>query len=245
MTMPGSCFGWVLVLAGAVAAGAAGAADSWLQPYAGASSAPAAPWAVVGLPKQSKPYTRFSVVDVDGRRALRVEADKSYGNLVHPLKRSITAAHLAWQWRVDEPLTRADLREKQGEDIAVKVCTVWDLPMDQVPFAERQALRVARAATDGELPTATVCYVWDPALPVGTKLDSPFTRRLRYIVLRNGQDPLKQWTEDRRDIAADFLALFGDESTTLPPLVGILVGADSDNTRAHSVAHVADIVLGP
>ena len=56
-----------------------------LQPFAGSGSAPAAPWQVIGLPAQSKPFTHFSVVELDGQHALRVEADSSYGNLVHPL----------------------------------------------------------------------------------------------------------------------------------------------------------------
>jgi hypothetical protein len=246
MKMHGSTFGRILALLAALAAGAPCAAESWLQPYADASSAPASPWVVLGLPHQSKPFTRFSVVDLDGKRALRMEANKSYGNLVHPLKRTVTTAHLAWQWRVDEPLKDTDLHEKAGEDIAAKVCTAWDLPIESISFAERQTLRIARAASDVELPGATVCYVWDPVLAPDTQLESPYTRRVRYIVLRGPADPLRRWTAERRDIVADFFALFGDEAKkTLPPLIGVLVGADADNTRQHSVADVADIVLEP
>src|SRR2546427_5935826 len=78
-------------------------AQAALQPFAAAGSAPAAPWRVVGLPHQTKPFTRFSVVDLDAHRALRVEADASYGNLVHPLQLSTANAHLAWQWRGGGP----------------------------------------------------------------------------------------------------------------------------------------------
>jgi len=244
--MQGSGFMRALVFAGALAAAvAAGAAEPLLQPFAGAGSAPAAPWAVIGLPHQSKPFTRFSVVDLDGHRALRVEAESSYGNLVHPLHRAMASAHLSWQWRVDEMNPRADLHERQGDDTTLKVCVMWDLPIDRVPFLERQVLRAARSHSDIELPAATVCYVWDPVLPVGTHLDSPFTRRLRYLVLRSGQDPLHHWTAERRDVAADFLALFGDEATSLPPIAGVAVGADTDNTRSHSVAYAADVSLEP
>jgi hypothetical protein len=31
----------------------------------------------------------------------------------------------------------------------------------------------------------------------------------------------------------------------VPPIVGIAVGADSDNTKSHSVAYVSGIVLEP
>ena len=44
-----------------------------VQP-AGSGDAPAAPWHVVGLPQQTKPFTRFNVVTLDGQRVLKVEA---------------------------------------------------------------------------------------------------------------------------------------------------------------------------
>jgi len=235
--------GFVRAICLLAAAGSASAAT--LQPFAGSASTPLAPWQVGGLPQQTKPFTHFSVVDLDGHRALRVEANLSYGNLVHPLQMTAANNHLAWQWRLDEPNLAVDLHQRQGDDIALKVCTLWDMPIDKVPFLERQLLRVARSRAGEPLPAATVCYVWDPFLPVGTALDSPFTRRLRYIVLRSGTERLHQWMPERRDITADFLKLFGAETNEVPPLVGVAIGADADNTQGHSVGHVADMVLDP
>ncbi len=218
------------------------AAGNQLQPYAAAGSAPAAPWHVVGLPQQTKPFTRFSVVDIDGKRALRAEAVESYGNLVHALNLERTAAKLSWRWRVELLNTAVNLRVKEGDDSALKVCALWDLPLENVPFVERQILRVARSRTAEPLPAATVCYVWDAKLAEGTELDSPFTHRLRYVVLRSGDKP-NGWFSEKRDIGADFLKFFGNESATLPPLIGIAVGADADNTHGRSVAYVADLLL--
>ena len=36
-----------------------------------------------------------------------------------------------------------------------------------------------------------------------------------------------------------------DESKEVPPVTGVAVGADADNTHGHSLAHVADLVLEP
>ena len=52
---------------------------------------------------------------------------------------------LRWARRLQEPNTAADLRLKAGDDAAVKVCLSFDLPLDRVPFMERQVLRIARA----------------------------------------------------------------------------------------------------
>ena len=214
-------------------------------PFGPAAPQARAPWHLTGLPNQTKPYTAFSVVELEGRKALRIEADSSYGNLVYPLRLPTQPTALAWQWRADELIDAEDLRTRGGDDVAVKVCVMFDMPLEKVPFIERQLLRVARGQTREPVPAATVCYVWDGHLPVGTTLDNAFTRRIRYKVLQSGTANLHQWMSERRNIAADFSELFGAESSEVPPVIGVLVGADADNTHGHSLAHVADVVIEP
>ena len=44
-------------------------------------------------------------------------------------------------------------------------------------------------------------------------------------------------------MAADFVRLFGDECKTVPPLVGVAIGADADNTKTRSVGFVTGLTL--
>jgi hypothetical protein len=236
---------FILLAAALLFAACARAELPLLQPWLAGATLPPAPWHVAGLPQQRKPLTRFDLVDLDGRHALRVESGDSYGNLVHPLNLPRPAVHLSWQWRVDQLVEGADLRTRAGDDTTLKVCVFFDLPIARVPFVERQLLRLARARSEEPLPAATVCYVWDNQLPVGTTLDNAYTRRLRYIVLESGRDHLHQWLPERRDVAADFIRLFGDESPQPPAIVGIGIGADADNTHGHGLGHVADLMLEP
>lgn len=212
---------------------------------AGIGPAPPVPWHVAGLPMQSKPYTRFSMVELDGKRVLRLDADRSYGNLVHPLPPGEPGRFLSWRWRVDVPNERANLRLSGGDDSAAEVCVMFDLPMQAVPFIDRQVVRLGRAHSTELLPTATVCYVWDAHFPVGTVLDNAFTRRIRMIVLRGAGTPLMAWRSERRDVRADFLRLFGDEASEVPDIVGVGVSADADNTQSRSLAYIADLALEP
>lgn len=221
------------------------AADPLLTPFAESAAEPPAPWHFVGLPGQTKPKTTFTVVEIDGRKALRVEAVESYGNTVHPVKFTGPTGTLAWQWKVETPIAAADLRAKQGDDTAIKVCVFFDMPMDQVPFVDRQLLKIGQSKSSEPLPTATVCYVWDTNLPVGTSIDNAFTRRMRYIVLETGPGKIGQWKSEKRNVMADFTKLFGDESSKVPPIIGIAVGADADNTKTRSVGYVANITLEP
>lgn len=210
-----------------------------LPPVAGSAG-----WTAALLPNQTLPLTRFTPVDLEGMRVLRIEAQRSYGNLMHELPADAHAARsLSWRWRVERFAEGADLRRKTGDDAAAKVCLMYDLPLDRVPFLERQTLRMARAAAGERLPAATLCYVWDATLPAQTVLPNAYTRRLRWIVLQGAGSPLGRWQSERRDLAADFIAAFGDESRELPPLRAVLVGADADNTGGTSVSHVADLEL--
>ncbi|MBL8352724.1 MAG: DUF3047 domain-containing protein [Burkholderiaceae bacterium] len=225
-------------------AGSGAAGGALLVPPAGAGDLPTPPWHVVGLPQQSKPYTRFSAVTLDGQRVLKVEADRSYGNLVHAVHEEPAGRHrLSWRWRVDEPIAASDLRRKDGDDSPVKVCAMFDLATDAVPFVERQVLRVARLRSGEMLPSASVCYVWDAHLSPGTVLANAFTRRIRFIVLRGPETPLHSWVSEQRDVWADFLKMFGDEAEAVPPLVGIGIGADADNTQSRSLAYIGTITL--
>ena len=222
-------------------------ATARLVPWPASGASAPAPWRPAGLPRQKAPFTAFSIVTLDGRRALRIEAENSYGNLLHPLRVDAAAArHLSWRWQVERLNEAADLHQRGGDDTTIKLCALFDLPLDKVPFVERQVLRAARSMTDDLVPAASICYVWDDRLPVGTELPSAFTGRLRYVVLQSGSSRVGQWVSERRDLVADFQRLFGKESGgQVPPLIGIAVGADADNTRQRSVAHVADLLLEP
>ena len=235
----------VAVLLAALAAPAAAADATALTPFAAPAAEPPQPWGFVGLPGQTKPKTRFSVVEIDGRKAVRIEANESYGNIVHPVKFSGPKAALSWQWKVETPVPAPDLRTRQGDDTSVKVCVFFDMSLDLVPFVERQLQKIAQSKTTDPLPNATVCYVWDPTLAAGTELDNAFTRRMRYIVLESGADKVGKWMPEKRDVMADFVKLFGSESPKAPPIMGIAIGADADNTHTRSVAYVANIVLEP
>lgn len=200
-------------------------------------------WQAEGMPTKKKPMTRFEPVELEGRRVLRVEADASYGNLVHRVPADGAKRILSWRWRVDRTIDIADQRTRSGDDTAVKVCAMFDMPLSSIPFTDRQMLRAARTLAGEELPGATVCYVWDNKLAQGTELPNAFTNRMRIIVLRGVGSRTGDWSGERRDVRADFLRLFGEETSVVPPLLAIVVAADADNTQGHSLAYVADLTF--
>jgi Protein of unknown function (DUF3047) len=217
--------------------------DNLLTSPIGGGSEPAPPWHVVGLPKQTKPFTQFRVVSRDGARVLEVEAKLSYGNLVHELPASSKGNRLSWRWRVERGIAAGDPTTRSGDDHPIAVCAMFDVPLASLPFVERQMLRAARSMSNDDVPTATLCYTWDERLAPGTAIESPFTRRVRYLVLRGQGDAQREWRREERDLRADFQRLFGEEAKGSPPLQAVAVAGDADNTQGQSLALLADLVL--
>lgn len=226
-------------------AAAAGSAAQTLVPPVDADGRLSPRWRVAGLPQQKPPLTRYRVESIDGRAALRLEARASYGNLVLDAPGATPLRRLAWSWRIEQPNPAADLHSKAGDDSAARVCLSFDLPLQRVPFVERQMLRMARAQAGQPLPAATLCWVWGGPEARQTVIDNAYSRRVRYLVLRNQDDGTGRWHQESVDVAADFRRAFGDESPDLPPLLALVVAADADNTRAQSVAHLAGLSFEP
>lgn len=202
---------------------------------------PSAPgWRFVGLP--SLPRTRIEPVELDGARVLRIESERGYGQWVLDVRPpAAVRAALEWEWRLERRNDAADLKRRAGDDTSLKVCALFAMPDDRVPFDERWLLRLARSRSAEPLPAATLCYVWDARLPAGTLLPNAYSRRVRYLVAEDADSPLASWRRQRRHLGADFLRAFGDESKEVPPLMAIAVGADADNTGAGSLGHLRSL----
>ena len=216
-----------------------------LTPFSSVSSGQApAPWHFTTLP--NKAPTRFEVEQLDGQRVLKVDADGSYGNLVHPTKVQLNSqATLAWRWRVEQFVEGADLRTRSGDDGAAKVCVFFDLPTDRLPFGERTRLALAHRATGEVVPSETLCYVWDTKEAKGSEFANAFTKRIRMVVLESGPAAKPgAWVAEHRNLLADYRRAFGEEAgDTLPDVVAVAISADADNTHGHGIAYFSDLDL--
>ena len=125
------------------------------------------PWQVITLPKIPR-HTTYEVVNFDGRRVVKATADGSYANVVHPLNVDPGTAELRWSWRVDEFPAGSDLSVKRGDDLAAKVCVLFDLPLERLSWIDRLKIELGRRLFRLDLPAATLCYVWDRTLAPGS-----------------------------------------------------------------------------
>ena len=237
MTKVANLLFWALVV------NSASAAELTTFSSATGTTAPA-PWQYIALPERyAKQLTAIDIYPLDGKKTLRLRADKSWGTVAHPWAGA--AKTIEFQWRLDKPLPQASFKNKATEDAAIKVCASFDMPADRMPVGERSLFKLVQFFSRDKLPTATLCYVWANAEELGSIVNSPTTARVRYMALDNTSSSLKTWKAHKRNFSDDFLKAFSAESSTVPAVTAIIIGADADNTQDNSLGYVSDIVIQP
>lgn len=197
-------------------------------------------WVTRLLPGVPQP-TRYTLVDDGGITVLRADSAAGASAVSRALRVDPdTHPRLRWRWKVDTLVPAADIASKSGDDFPARIYVSFDLPLARLPFFERQLLRLARALFDADLPTATLCYVWDGKAPAGSIVRSAYSNRVQMVVVESGSARLQQWVTVERDLAADFRAAFG---TAAPAVTGIAIAVDTDNTGGRATSFFGDIVF--
>ncbi|HYE37363.1 DUF3047 domain-containing protein [Methylocaldum sp.] len=195
-------------------------------------------WTLTTLPRVPR-ATRFDVIRDEGQNVLRAVSESAAATLTHKLRvDTARTPWLAWRWKVTRVLDRADLTRKDGDDYAARVYVLFDYGLDRLSVAERFRIRLGRSLYGQDLPAAALCYVWDNRHPTGTSAWSAYTDRVRMIVVESGPERVGRWVTETRNVAADFRAVFGEEP---PPIAGIALAADTDNTGESVVAYFGDV----
>lgn len=129
---------------------------------------------------------------------------------------------LAWSWKVIRLPTGGDVRERGRDDQAAQVYVIfprWPSPRTQ---------------------SDVIGYVWDTTAPMGTTLPSPKAPNVRIIVVQSGPARLGTWQNERRDVAADYRALFGHRA---PRVGAIAVMIDANDTASAAEAMIGDLMF--
>jgi hypothetical protein len=238
----------IAVLALAIAIAIAGsltcvsAADGRVAIAPFSSAAPGGPlpepWKLVTLAK-IKRQTRYTLVRDADTTVLQADAYASMASVMHPLHFDPRDHPIVeWRWKITHLLRKSDMATKSGDDFPARFYVLFDYDIARLPFATRVKIRLARALFGEELPLAVLCYVWDGKSSQGASAWSPYTDRVRIIVAQSGEAQLNQWVTVRRNIVDDFRAAFGEDP---PPVSGVAVATDTDNTGESVTAFYGDI----
>jgi hypothetical protein len=188
-----------------------------------------------------KPPAAVTVETADGRSVVHIAADRSAGAIVDRFPAAPDAT-LSWRWKIDHPVVKANLAKRSGDDFAARVYVFFDVPARTLSFGQRMTLALARRLTGENLPAAAICYVWDNHHAVGTVAPNPFYAPVRTFVVESGAAKAGQWVTETRDLAADFRKAFGRDP---PPITGIAIASDTDNTHGQANAWFGDVRFVP
>lgn len=189
-------------------------------------------WHEVHLPgKQATLYQRGSK---DGRAALAAQSQASASLLRRHLSRTPEQlGEVSFSWWVQDLVAGANVAEPGLTDAPARVLFAFEGDVSRLPMRTRAQFELAQALTGERPPYATLVYVWDASLPVGSVIVNPRSDRVRKIVVDSGPGKLRQWRDHRRNLAADFRKAFGEDPGALAS-IAVMTDSDNTGTRAQS-----------
>jgi hypothetical protein len=196
-------------------------------------------WQTMRLP--GKLLTAYRVAPQGSRDALLAEAASSASMLrqaLHIPPGQLGA--LQFDWRVDQLIVGADMRQREAEDSPVRLILVFEGDRQRFSMQNQLLSELTLSLTGEPLPYATLMYVWCNDCPAESVIVNPRTDRIRKLAVESGPGQVGQWLNYRRDIRADFEKAFGE-----PPgaLLGLAIMTDTDNTRSTTRAWYGAIRL--
>jgi len=189
-------------------------------------------------------HTAYALVrDPEAGIVVRAEARQSASGLIRhvdiaPADRPV----LRWQWKAKNVIAKGNVKRKDGDDYPARIYVSFRYSPERLSLLERAKYAAARVVYGEYPPHAGLNYIWDSMAPVGTIVPNPFTDRVKMIVVESGPQRLRQWLLYERDIVADYRAAFGEDP---PPVSGVALMTDADNTGETATAHYGDITLSP
>ena len=177
-----------------------------------------------------KLLTAYRVAPQGTHDALLAEATSSASMLRQALHISPDQlGALQFDWRVDQLIAGADMRQREAEDSPVRLILVFEGDRQRFSAQNNLLSELTLSLTGEPLPYATLMYVWCNDCPAGSVIVNPRTDRIRKLAVESGAGRVGQWLSYRRDIRADFEKAFGE-----PPgaLLGLAIMTDTDNTRS-------------
>jgi hypothetical protein len=146
---------------------------------------------------------------------------------------------LTWTWRVSNVLKRGNAREKDGDDYPARIYVTFDYDPSNFGFVDRAKYTALQALGYDEVPTRALNYVWASRVERDTILPNPYTDWVQMIPVRSGSTSVGTWVSERRNVRADYRRAFG---ASPPPINGIAIMTDTDNTEESATAYYGDIV---
>jgi hypothetical protein len=196
-------------------------------------------WSNVPIP--GKRATLYSWAEKEGRRAFVAQADSSASLWMKRVPETAAQPQqVEFSWWVQDSLPKSNVGDAERSDSVARVVFGFDGDVGSLPFKTRMLFELAHTLTGYTPPYASLVYVWDAELPIGSVVVDGRSDRIRKIVVDSGPSQRRNWRDHKRDLAADFRLAYGEEPGKL---VSYAVMTDTDNTRSRATTWYGEIRL--
>lgn len=188
-------------------------------------------------------HTRYRLVEEDGVQVVEATTDNSASGLIARLEVNPgESLILTWRWKVSNTFAKGDARKKSGDDYPARIYVAFEFEADKASWFERAKRKTVETVFGEELPGNAINYIWANRLAEGEIIANPYAEETMMIAVTSGEAQAGQWVTVERDIVADYRAAFGEDP---PPLRGVAIMSDSDNTGESATAWYGDLTLTP
>lgn len=185
--------------------------------------------------------TRYTVVREGEHYVVKAESHSSASGLYKALDLDPKVYQIiSWRWKVENILTKADARRKEGDDYPARLYVAFQYDARHTTLWERTGYGAYKLLYGDYPPQHVINYIWDNRLPKGTAIDNAYTDRAKMVVVESGADNVGRWVREERNLYDDYKRLFGQEP---PRIAGIALMTDTDDTGEDAVAYYDEIAL--
>jgi len=188
-----------------------------------------------------KRHTDYSLVNAGDMVVVKAVSNQSASGLTRAV--SIDPAKypvIQWQWKVNNILQKGDVTNKDGDDYSARIYITFAFDPDRAGYLERLKHEAAKVIFGRDVPYRAISYIWESNSPAGTMVPNPYTDRVMMFVVEGGDEKVRQWVTEQRNIHEDYKQAFGEE----PPMIsGVAIMTDTDNTRESAIAWYGDIIF--
>ncbi len=190
-----------------------------------------------------KLHSSYALVRDEQTNAVVIEgaADSSAGALLYRFDADAHATPmLHFKWKVGNLLAHSDPKTKSGDDYAARIYVTFAHDPARETLKERAENTVAKLLYNETPPHAALTYVFTHKASLNDVITSPFTQRVKMLVVDADPTSVGQWKSFTRDVYEDYKRVFGEEPTRIS---GIAIMVDADNTHDKASARFGDISL--
>ncbi len=196
-------------------------------------------WSKLELPKRDN--TNYRLVQVDDRIAIKAEGMNSASGLVYkididPIKYPI----IEWSWKVDEILEKGNYKLKKGDDYSARIYITFDYDKKNLGIIDRIKHEAIRTFTSYKIPLRAINYIWANKAEKGTVAPNAYTDWVYMIAVETGNNTSGEWKIEIQNIYEDYKKAFGEDP---PPITGVAIMTDSDDTKSKTEAYYGDIIF--